>query len=60
MTSTKHVGFEKEKTKIKNVSDALALLDQVIQENYDYVTLLNMRLEELREGIGKEGGLHKK
>jgi predicted rRNA methylase YqxC with S4 and FtsJ domains len=47
------------KNQIKTVSDALAVLDQVIQENYDYVTLMNSQLEELREAIGRKGGLKK-
>ena len=47
----------KSEAEIKTVSDALAVLDQVIQENYDYVTLMNSRLEELRQAISRDGGL---
>jgi hypothetical protein len=46
----------KSKDEIITVPDALAVLDQVIQENYDNVTLMNSQLEELREAIGREGG----
>jgi len=43
-----------EPPKIKKRSDALALLDQVIQANYDYINRLNTVLETLREAVAQE------